>query len=66
MGKSFITRMLGTFTSEEEYDYERKISVVSTRTSKNVGSKPYAHAQYGKFVAELRARRRRSHAEHHS
>ena len=45
MGKSFIRRMLGTFTSEEEYDYECKISVLSTRTSKNVGSKPYAHAQ---------------------
>ena len=53
-GSSSLSRVIGTFRLEDEDDYEYEFSVLSTRTSKNVGlslaSKPYAHAQYGKLV----------------
>ena len=44
-------KIIGTFRSEDEDDYEYKFSVLSMCISKKMSaSEPYAHAQYGKLI----------------
>ena len=40
------TETLGIFRSEDEVDFEYEFSVLSRRTSKNIGLQTFAHVQY--------------------